>query len=260
MKLVVVNSSSDELTYVGGLVILAALSSTDIASSFWTRLYADLQFLTDLRNSNLAVNDGVSTYRFPESEAYIRYAISRLEPPKDSDGSPLWRNKITTTGWNYQLHGIEFKTSQLDSIVSKKSNGTDHGFTTIKCYDADDVQLTTQETCDTSAVKTVVDWEPTHDYEVVGGLFKMAQVPESNMRLWVVGVPDIPAAYGGSKEFVSNVNLKFIGLEEGIKADGRAAKYLTYSATLHTNKLRLILIHPAGYKHDFHMIFEIFKP
>lgn len=180
--------------------------------------------------------------------------------PRDSDGSPLQRTKMTTSGWGYQLHGIEFKTSQLNSIYSKNANGDDLGFSTIKCYDSNGNELTTQIDCALSAVKTVIDWEPTHDYEALGGFFKLTTIPVVDIRLWVIGVPDVPANYGGSKEFVSNINLKFIGLEEGIKADGRTPKYMTYDVNLHTNKLRLILTHPAGYMHDLHAVFEIFKP
>lgn len=183
-----------------------------------------------------------------------------LDIQRDSDGSLLSRSKITTTGWSYQLHGLEFKTSQLNSVYSKKSNGTDFNFTTIKCYDAQGNQLITQESCDTDSVKTVIDWEPTHDYEIIGGMFKIASVPTEDIRLWVIGVPDIPVEYGGSKEFASNINLKYIGIEEGVKADGRAPKYLQYNSELHTNKIRLILEHPAGVKHDIHMLLEIFKP
>lgn len=179
--------------------------------------------------------------------------------PTDSDGSLLTRTKITNTGWSYQLHAIEFETSKLDSIYSKKVDGTDWGFTTIKCYDDEGGELTTQLQCDTQAVKTVIDWEPTFDYEIVGGLYKLESVVGSNVRLWVVGIPDVPAEYGGSKEFISSLNLKYIAKEEGIRVDGRAPKLLKYDPQLHTNKLRIILTHPVGYKHDFSMIFEIFR-
>lgn len=177
----------------------------------------------------------------------------------DSDGALLSRIRVTAAGWQYQFHGIEFKSSQLDSVYSKKEDGTDFGFATVKCYDSDDVQLTTQGDCDTSSVKTVLDWEPTHDYEIIGGLFKQLEIPATNIRMWVVGVPDVSEANGGSKPFMANINLRYVGLEEGTRIDGRAAKFLAYNATYHTNKIRIILKHSAGYKHDIHMIMEIFK-
>lgn len=182
----------------------------------------------------------------------------KIAEPRDSDGSPLQRVKITTSGWHYQLHGLEFSTSSL-TIESKKEDGTNFGFTTIKCYDTENNLLTTQEQCDASAVKTIIDWEPNHDLEVIGGMVKQAVAPTEDIRIWVVGVPDVPVQYGGSKLFAANINLKYMGQEEGVRVDGRAPKYLVYNSVYHSNKLRLILKHPAGHKHPLHMIFEIFK-
>lgn len=179
---------------------------------------------------------------------------------RDSDGSILNRVKITTTGWSYQLHGLEFQTSQLNSIESKKDDGTDFGFTIIKCYDINNVQLITQLDCDTKSVKTVIDWEPTHDYEILGGIFRQQTIPIGNLRLWVIGAPDVPISYGGNKQFVTNVNLKFIGLDGGLVVDGKAPKYLTYSSIYHSSKIRIILKHDAGLKHNINMNFEVFKP
>jgi hypothetical protein len=94
---------------------------------------------------------------------------------------------------------------------------------------------------------------------LLGGSLKQASEPTEDIYLWVVGVPDVPEAYGGSKSFITYINLKFMGLEEGVKVDGRAPKYLSYSAQNHTNKMRLIFRHPAGTKHKMHMLFELFK-
>lgn len=212
---------------------------------------------TAIGSGQAIVNDGEND--ITDISLAINYLKGIQNFPKDSDGSPLYRAKITTSGWSYQMHNVEFKTAQLDSIYSKKQDGTDFGFTTIKCYDANDNQLSSQDDCDSLATKTVIDWEPTHDYEVIGGNFKQSVVPTSNVRIWVIGVPDIPANYGGSKLFVTGVNLKYLGLEEGVKVDGRAPKYLTYNATYHTSKLRFILKHDTGYKHDVQVMLEIFK-
>lgn len=214
--------------------------------------------LLDITSGDVAISSN-GTSDISGISSQIDFLKSFDLTPKDSDGSPLSRIKITTTGWHYQLHGAEFQTSQLNSVYSKKQDSTDFGFVTIKCYDIDGNELTTQENCDSSAVKTVIDWEPTYDYEIVGGFFKQKELPSVDVRLWVMGVPDVPAQYGGSKLFAANINLKYVGLEEGIKVDGRAPKYMTYNATYHSNKLRLILKHDAGYKHDMHIVFEIFK-
>lgn len=186
--------------------------------------------------------------------------------PRDSDGSALNRTKITTTGWHYQLHGIEFETSKLNSLYSKKVDNTDYGFSTIKFYkDVSGVETEitggdlNQTFLDANCIKTVIDWEPTHDLEMIGGTLKQKTSPTQDVHLWVVGVPDVAEAYGGSKPFVVNIDLAYIGLEEGVSVDGRAPKYMQYSATYHTTKLRLIFRHAVGFNHKLHMIFELFK-
>lgn len=189
---------------------------------------------------------------------------TKLESPKDSDGSPLQRVKVTTTGWAYQLHSIEGETSKLNSIVANKADNTAWNFTTTKHYKlVDEVETLmvnpTQEQLNADCIKTVVEWEPTFDYEIIGGSFNQLAVPAQDVRIWVVGVPDVPAESGGNKLFVSSVNLRYAGLEEGVRVDGRAPKYLTYNSTYHTNKLQIILRHPAGFNHKFCFIFEIFK-
>lgn len=224
----------------------------------------DSDVLTDIGSGILVVNDG--TNDITDVATAINFLKDADTIPRDSDGSPLSRTKITTTGWHYQLHGVEFETSKLDSIYSKKVDGTDYGYSSIKFYkslDGVDTQITgedlNQEYLDTNCIKTILDWEPTHDLEIIGGMLKMNSSPSENLRMWTIGVPDIPEVYGGSKPFATNINLKYIGIEEGVKVDGRAPKYLTYSATYHTTKLRLIFRHSAGFKHDLHMIFELFK-
>lgn len=64
------------MSYVSGLVTVAAGGSLDVPMGYWLRLYSDTQFLTDLRNSNLLISDGATVYRFPNSEAHIKEAIA----------------------------------------------------------------------------------------------------------------------------------------------------------------------------------------
>src|SRR5574337_774161 len=78
MKMIIVNNTSDDMSYVGGLVLAPANTSTEIAPGLWQRMYADLGFLRDLRNSNIILNDGVTTYRYPATEDFVRDAIDRL--------------------------------------------------------------------------------------------------------------------------------------------------------------------------------------
>ena len=182
-----------------------------------------------------------------------------LNGPIDADGSIVMRPKAAKAGWTYHLTAPEFITSTIDSLYHKDVAGTDLSQCIVKYYDASNTELTTQGACDTDCVKTVFSFEPPFDYEIIGGTVKTMGTVSVDIRCWVIAVPDIPAAYGGSKVMVQNVNLKFIDPNNGIEADGRASKYMTYSSTLHTNKLQLILKHPAGHKEDIMMAFELYK-
>jgi hypothetical protein len=178
---------------------------------------------------------------------------------KDVDGSVIIRPKAAKAGWTYHFTAPEFTTSTINSLYHKDVAGTDLNQCTVKYYDASGTELTAQGSCDTDCVKTVFSFEPAWDYEIIGGTIKTVGAVTENVRIWVIAVPDIPAAYGGSKVMVQSVNLKFIDPNNGVEADGRASKFMTYSSTLHTNKLQLILKHPAGHKEDIMMAFELYR-
>lgn len=179
--------------------------------------------------------------------------------PKDLESSALIRNKVSPIGWTYQHHSFEFSTSTIGSLNHKKFDLTDFGFCTLKFYkDESGTECTDQTDADSTCIKTVIDWEPTHDFELIGGVANWESVLNSEVFLWVVGVPNIPYAYGGTKEMISNCSLKhFLNREIGI--DGRATKRLNYSASYHTNKLRFIFRHPAGFKFNPQINMEFYK-
>jgi hypothetical protein len=256
--------NKDTVAHVYAGVTIQPDASYSIQAAELLAFQSSDSLLADIGSGKAQVNDGSADITGTANQ--LNYLLQKDTSPKDSDGSPLSRIKVTTSGWHYQLHGIEFETSKLNSMISKKVDNTDYGFAVMKFYKLDngsEVQITgddlNQEFLDANCIKTVVEWEPTHDLEVIGGMLKQSAAPETDLRLWVVGVPDVPAAYGGSKPFCVNVNLKYTAAEEGIRVDGRAPKFLQYSAQNHTNKLQLIFRHNTGIKHKLHMIFELFK-
>ncbi len=181
-------------------------------------------------------------------------------PERDSDGVILSRIKITKLGWHYQVHGLEFTVSKLNSIFNKDTSGTDLGFTGIKYYNSSDTELVagTQAELDANCVKTVLDWEPTFDFEIIGGTLEQATIPATDTRLWIVAIPDLTVAQGGSVPFTQGgVNLRYTG--NSLDIDGKTAKLMTYDATYHTNKFRMIIKHTVGVQHSIHMLFKIYR-
>lgn len=184
----------------------------------------------------------------------------KLNPLKDTDGAILSRTKITEAGWHFQAHAFEFTTSHLTSVYSKDLAENDLNFVTIKCYNSSDVELTTQASCDTDCVRTVIEWEPTHDFEVLGGHVFQETAPTNDTRLWIRAVPDVPKALGGSVDFIQGgVNLKLLGNQGEIDLDGRTAKRMAYDSTYHTNKFQIVVTHSAGDKCPLMFVAYIFK-
>lgn len=185
------------------------------------------------------------------------------KPERDPDGRSYSRPVASKKGWSAQLHSISLSTSDLDSCYNKDKDDNDLGFTTYKLYDAQDAEITL-EANEVNAVKTVLEWAPNYDYEIIGGSFKQSIVPVTNIHAWVIGVPDLTPAQGGSVPFADGgMNLKFTGTGAVIDFDGRASKFLPYQTpTLPdgwTNKLQFTLRHTAGVKHDLQIMLEIFK-
>lgn len=177
----------------------------------------------------------------------------------DSDNTALYRLKMSPEGWHYQAHGITFTTATLNSLLNNDETGTDIGDASLTFLDASQIALTTQATIDTSCVATCLDFEPAYDYSIVGGQMFAPSGLTIDLRVHVIAVPDLPSAYGGSKIMVENVNLKnFAG--SSLIIDGRTAKRLNYDATLHTNKMRVIINHAILDKKEIHIVWELYKP
>ena len=181
--------------------------------------------------------------------------------PVDSDNMIIARNKVTKTGWTFNRANIKFETSSKDSLRFKSVDLVDLPGATLKFFNASGTDITAeaQGVLDSDCVLTQVDFEPPYDNEIIAGSLVLFDEPVNDMWLWVIGVPDIPAAYGGSKEFVTEEALHMLGPKQILEADGRASKPLSYSATYHTNKIRAIIRHAAGEKVRMQMTYQQFK-
>ena len=176
----------------------------------------------------------------------------------DSDGALIVRPKAAKSGWSFCMTAPEFETSVLNSLYHVDSDGNVLNECTLKFYDVNNTEITTTEGM-TACTKTVLDFEPPYNLEVIGGTLKFANTVNSDFRVFVIAVPDIPYNYGGSRVMVQNVNLRYIDPKGGIISDGRASKFLAYNATYHTNKLRVVIRHPAGEALKISVLFEIYR-
>jgi len=227
----------EEISWITNSVLLTAIGAGEA-------VVATANGSGDITDVNLAIN-------------YLKDISSA---PVDVDGAPLQRTKITKTGWHFQLHGLEFCTSGLASGFNEDVDGNDLGFTSLKFYNSSDVELVagTQAELDANCVKTVYDIEIGQDIEVIGGLIEQPALPTTDVRMWVLAIPDLTVAQGGSVPFTQGgINLRYIS--GNLDLDGKTPKLLPYSATYHTNKFRIIVKHNAGVIHPIHMLFKLFR-
>lgn len=213
----------------------------------------DSDFLHALVDSLAYMNDGSLDITDPANGINFLKDITIL----DSDGAAQTRLKIATLGSKYLGDCFEFKTSDLDSKYHRDAAGNNLTYTTLKLYDADGLEITDAQ-YESNAIKTIVDWEYPTDYEIIGGCAYINERPIVDVRCWAIGVPDIPAQYGGSVEFLRNLNFKILQSQK-FNHDGRVPKMMHYSEQ-HTNKFRFIITHPAGHVSEIMIEVQIFRP
>lgn len=262
MVLIIRNNSSDSYSYLSGRVIIAANSDTEINYLEWYNISFEQDFWVNIKNNNFLVSDGVTIYQYPDSENYIKTLISSNVPTRDTDGAQIVRIKAAKRGWTFAAIPIEFRTSEIGSLYSKTHDGQDRAGVTLKFYDANGTEITTEglaEVNETTIIRSVIDFEPPYDYEVIGGTLRIGSDIAFDCRLWIIAVPDVSVEAGGSKEMAGGLNLKFLAPQQMFSIDGRVSKTLTYNSTYHTNKLRFIFQHQAGAKTDIHVNVELFR-
>lgn len=180
----------------------------------------------------------------------------------DTDGAGIVRLKAAKKGWSFWAVPVEITTSTLGTLYCKTSDGSDIPWINCKIYNGSSVEITTPGILDANlatCVKTVVDFEPTFDFEIIGGALRINSNPAQDIRLWIVGAPDIPAQFGGSKEFASGINLKFLAPDSSFEIDGRVTKFLAYNDVTHQGKMRIILKHPAGATVNMQLVIHLYR-
>lgn len=176
----------------------------------------------------------------------------------DTDNAQIVRIKAAKKGWTYTATAFEFKTSVLDSVVALNFDASTKSYITIALFDSLGVRIT-DPLLASSAVRTQIDFEPPYDYEVIGGEMRITPVLVSDMRLFIIAVPDVPYAYGGSRVMAENLNLRFLLPGNMFQVDGRVSKFLQYSSIYHTNKLRFVFWHSPGIQEEMLVIVEHFR-
>jgi len=183
-----------------------------------------------------------------------------IDNQADSDGGLITRHKVSKTGRHYQAHSCEFETSSLGSMYNKDKDGNDLGYCNVKFYNSSGMELTDQPTIDTDCVKTVMEWKPTYDFEIISGQIRQIDRVNSDAYMYVEAIVPLPYPPPNDKlslPFVyGGINLQYIGADEILKTDGRASKELQGTLGQH---FVCTVNHAAGVKHKLSVIYEIYK-
>lgn len=181
----------------------------------------------------------------------------------DSDGAQIVRQKAAKRGWSFWSVPVEITTSSLGGALFCQDNaGTNIPWVSSKIYDGNNAEITTAGLLNANlntCVKTIIDIEPTFNFEIIGGSLRINSNPSQDIRLWIVAAPDIPAIYGGSKEFASGINIKFLAADNSWQVDGRVTKAVTYDPVNHSGKIRMIIKHPAGTQVNLMFVVELYR-
>lgn len=190
-------------------------------------------------------------------ETNFKSTGNEILEPTDYDNSPQVRIKMAKLGAKYLGDCFDLTTASMGSLYHKDASGNNTGYSVAKFYDADNAEVTDPAN-NSQIVKTVVDWEPPFDYEVIGGAAWCEEKPTTDVRCWALAAPDIPAQYGGSIEFLRGLNFNCIE-EQQFFHDGRVAKQMRYDANTHQGKFRFIFRHDAGVQLHILIEMEIFR-
>lgn len=191
-------------------------------------------------------------------ENYLSSMNESIEK-RDSDNTPMFRLKMAAEGSKYLSDWFEFETSVSGALVHDKHDGTKLNWCTEAFYTSGGVKITDESAVSGEAVESWFTYEPPTSYEIIGGQLHWTDDMDVDVRCFAIGVPDVPAAYGGSVEFLRNLNMRLI-TGKRYWQDGRVAKLMNFHAQNHTGKFLFKFKHPVGYKLKAQLSMEIFQP
>lgn len=235
-----------EITSASG--ITAALERIDVIGTASTKVYMKA-ILSAAEETEL---DAII-------DAHVDTPLPNPTQAFDDDGAVLSRPKMAPLGHNYQLYGFSFTTGKEGSLEHRAFNGLNNEGLTIRFMNIDGVEISGIENM-YQVCHTQVDWTPSFSYDILGGMFHQKSVPESGMCILnVVGAPHIDKSFGGQVEFVTGVDLSFIGPDTGLHLDGESTKEVVYDPVYFSHRLGISVHCLSGMQHAMFIGLEIFK-
>ena len=108
---------------------------------------------------------------------------------------------------------------------------------------------TGSETTSDDCCCTMIRFEPNFDYDVLGGDFEIidGQQHAEEIRISVVGNPEIPAEFGGSVQVITNEKY----LNRMVSIESKESMPLRYMEGMHTNVIVIHVKHSKGFQTSY---------
>lgn len=211
------------------------------------------------------INDGIEDLPATEGDSWLKLIDMT---PKDAEGSQINKTKVVSqTNYVFQKKSTFFVGATSGQTVFEEDYlGNDQNDAHLKCYDEFGVEVSGAAV--SGATETQYDFEPSFNYDLIAGELKTLCVENvsggiehgpfdiRDYRAYVIVVPDLPKAFGGSVVLINNEELPTMG--ERIIGDGRSVKNFAYDPVYHTNKIRVIIKHPKGFSVTVQMVLDLF--
>ncbi len=258
------NVSGSDKTWLGQLITNG--SYYEIPATLATTWSSDSELLVSIANGDaLVTKDDSGNNDITDVNSAINYLKDSIQET-DTTGRLIVRYAATIKGWHYQAHCVQFEVNKLGSIYNKDADGNDLGISTIKIYDDQGDECTTQGSADTDGVKTVVKWAPDFDFEIISG--NVRQISKETVDTYVHVRAQVATGLAAPNDFLAvpftqgGINLNYIGADEVLKTDGRASKLI--SAGTNGDYFEIICNYEADLltntnRHKMSLIFEIYK-
>lgn len=151
--------------------------------------------------------------------------LDTIEEQRDSDGALIIRPKVTKSGRIFQARCIEIVTSEKGSAHAVDWDGNEvAGEMALRFFDKDGVDITSsdQSVLDDNCCMTELDVNFAFNYDVFRARVYILEETSEDCRIWCRMVPSVPAEFGGSKEMLRALNVKFMTRKSPVMIDGTA--------------------------------------
>lgn len=170
-----------------------------------------------------------------------------LTSPRTTDGRNTVRTSVSAVAIRPSIRAFSLVPGTT-TFINYLYSGQAAGDATVTLYDVNSVATVLTS----AAVKTVVDFEPQYNQEILGGWIDVPTMPNAMLLAGagkyyfsVTALPDVALASGGDVPLLSPCDLALVSGGK-LSFELGQTSYLVYSAQTHSGKIRFTFSHPVN--------------